>query len=59
METPSRKKFKEITAERGLKAALQWREQRMSGMNTGKKQPEPNALSASKKFERFARQSPQ
>ena len=31
IETPSRKKFKELTDKKGLKAALAWREQRMKG----------------------------
>lgn len=30
IETPSRKTFKEITRERGLKAALEWRDRRMA-----------------------------
>lgn len=30
LETPSRKRFKEITRERGLKAALEWRDRRMA-----------------------------
>jgi enoyl-CoA hydratase len=31
METPSRKRFKEITKAEGLKAALAWRESRLNG----------------------------
>ncbi len=34
IETPSRKKFKELTKNEGLKAALAWREQRVKGTSS-------------------------